>query len=37
MNAIGSLSAGLLQEIGNPLNYTLTAIQLCRAVQGISQ
>jgi C4-dicarboxylate-specific signal transduction histidine kinase len=26
MNAIGSMSAGLLHEINNPLNYTLTAI-----------
>jgi signal transduction histidine kinase len=26
MNAIGSLSAGLLHEINNPLNYTLAAI-----------
>ncbi len=28
MNAIGSMSAGLLHEINNPLNYTLTAISL---------
>ena len=30
MNAIGSLSAGLLHEINNPLNYTLTALQVGR-------
>lgn len=30
MNAIGSLSAGLLHEINNPLNYTLTAISLVK-------
>lgn len=30
MNAIGSLAAGLLHEINNPLNYTLTALQVGR-------
>lgn len=33
MNAIGSLSAGLLHEINNPLNYTLTAISFARRNQ----
>lgn len=28
MNAVGSMSAGLLHEINNPLNYSLTAISL---------
>jgi signal transduction histidine kinase len=30
MNAVGSMSAGLLHEINNPLNYSLTAISLLR-------
>jgi signal transduction histidine kinase len=30
MNAIGSLSAGLLHEINNPLNYTLTAVSIAQ-------
>jgi len=34
MNAIGSLSAGLLHEINNPLNYTLTAISFARRMQN---
>ncbi len=34
MNAIGSLSAGLLHEINNPLNYTMTAISLVQRNRG---
>ena len=30
MNAFGSVAAGLLHEINNPLNYTLTAVQMAR-------
>lgn len=30
INAIGSLSAGLLHEVNNPLNYSLTAVQLLK-------
>jgi signal transduction histidine kinase len=33
MNALGSLSAGLLHEINNPLNYTMTAISFARRTQ----
>lgn len=28
MNALGSLASGLLHEINNPLNYTMTAVQV---------
>lgn len=34
MNAIGSLSAGLLHEINNPLNYTMTAISIVQQQRG---
>ncbi|WP_353250511.1 ATP-binding protein [Salinisphaera sp. T31B1] len=30
LNALGRLSAGLLHEINNPLNYTLTALEFAR-------
>lgn len=30
INAIGSLSAGLMHEVNNPLNYSLTAVQLLK-------
>jgi len=30
LNALGTLAAGLLHEINNPLNYSLTALQLLR-------
>jgi two-component system sensor histidine kinase PhcS len=30
INAIGSLSAGLLHEVNNPLNYTMTALQVMK-------
>ncbi len=33
MNALGSLSAGLLHEINNPLNYTMTAVSFARQNQ----
>ncbi|MFA7235177.1 MAG: ATP-binding protein, partial [Terrimicrobiaceae bacterium] len=34
MNALGSLSAGLLHEINNPLNYTLTALSFARKIES---
>ncbi len=34
MNAIGSLSAGLLHEINNPLNYTMTAMSIVKRQSG---
>jgi signal transduction histidine kinase len=30
INALGTLSAGLLHEINNPLNYTLTAVDIAK-------
>lgn len=30
INAIGNLSAGLLHEVNNPLNYTMTALQVMK-------
>jgi two-component system sensor histidine kinase PhcS len=36
INAIGNLSAGLLHEINNPLNYTLTAVQLVKMDSHVS-
>lgn len=35
MNALGSLSAGLLHEINNPLNYTLTAISFAKKMESV--
>jgi signal transduction histidine kinase len=35
LNALGNLSAGLLHEINNPLNYSITALQLIRADPAI--
>jgi signal transduction histidine kinase len=37
LNALGSLSAGLLHEINNPLNYTLTAVQLLQMEPALEQ
>jgi len=34
MNAIGSLAAGLLHEINNPLNYAMTAVQFALDAAG---
>jgi signal transduction histidine kinase len=36
LNALGSLSAGLLHEINNPLNYSLTALQMIRSDPSIA-
>jgi two-component system sensor histidine kinase PhcS len=35
LNALGNLAAGLLHEINNPLNYSLTALQLIRGDAAI--
>lgn len=37
LNAIGSLAAGLLHEVNNPLNYTITAAQLLKRDNAIRQ
>jgi C4-dicarboxylate-specific signal transduction histidine kinase len=37
INALGSLAAGLLHEINNPLNYSLTALQLIREDNAVRQ
>jgi two-component system, sensor histidine kinase PhcS len=36
INAIGSLSAGLLHEVNNPLNYTMTALQVMKMDPHVS-
>jgi signal transduction histidine kinase len=36
LNALGSLSAGLLHEINNPLNYSLTALQMIRSDPAVA-
>jgi signal transduction histidine kinase len=37
LNALGSLAAGLLHEINNPLNYSLTALQLLRSDEHLNK
>jgi len=37
LNALGRLSAGLLHEINNPLNYTLTALELAKTDPAVEQ
>ena len=36
LNALGRLSAGLLHEINNPLNYTLTALEFARSDPAVA-
>jgi signal transduction histidine kinase len=36
LNALGSLAAGLLHEINNPLNYSITAVQLMRTDPAVT-
>jgi C4-dicarboxylate-specific signal transduction histidine kinase len=36
INAIGNLSAGLLHEVNNPLNYTMTALQIMKMDPHVS-
>ncbi|MEM7194699.1 MAG: ATP-binding protein [Pseudomonadota bacterium] len=35
INALGKMSAGLLHEINNPLNYSLAALQMIRSDPGV--
>lgn len=37
LNALGKMAAGLLHEINNPLNYTLTALQLMQADEEVTK
>jgi two-component system sensor histidine kinase PhcS len=37
MNALGKLSAGLLHEVNNPLNFTLMALQVAKEEAGDNQ
>jgi signal transduction histidine kinase len=36
INALGNLAAGLLHEVNNPLNYTLTALQMVKMDPAIN-
>lgn len=36
LNALGQLSAGLLHEVNNPLNYTMTALSLAKTLPGVA-
>jgi len=35
LNALGQLSAGLLHEVNNPLNYTVTALSLAKGLPSV--
>ncbi|MBA1145740.1 response regulator [Ectothiorhodospiraceae bacterium WFHF3C12] len=37
LNALGRLSAGLLHEINNPLNYTLTALEMAKIDPAVEE
>ncbi len=37
LNALGTLSAGLLHEVNNPLNYVITALQLIKKEPEVEQ
>lgn len=36
LNALGQLSAGLLHEVNNPLNYTMTALSLAKTLPEVA-